>query len=713
MGVMVVARKFILLICLILMGSVFFSQAGNSYAVENATTGSFTQGSSSYYLIDYNGGQQQIIVNDNVTLTLTGWTDESKSAVKGKLDILSSNQTQDITMNVSDVLQELVVTSNESIHYRIVVSNTYKVEEVTPQNFQTQNTVITKNDNGTSIEDVKTVDEYGTVINDQGTTYYKTDESNQKVAITKEEYDSLNSAPASPGTSSTVPATSSTQVPVQAPSVGYAAHVQDIGWQDTVSNGELSGTTGQAKRMEAVKISIQNGQNLGVKYSTQVQDYGWMNYVSDGQIGGTTGQNKRLEAIKIELTGTEAVNYDIYYRLHVQKVGWLDWAKNGETAGTQGLCLRVEAMEIVLVAKGSAAPGTTDRPFLSMPSISYSTHVQNYGWMNPVKDGTIGGTTGQGLRIEAIKINLASNGGFSGGLTYSTHVQNDGWQNSVSQGEVSGTTGQEKRVEAIQINLTGEMASYFDVYYRVHIQDYGWLGWAKDGMSAGSQQLAKRIEAIQIKLVPKGQGEPVNAQDAFKQSIKIFLDPGHGGSDSGAIGGGYKEKDLNLAVTKKVQALLTQRGYTVYMSRTDDTFIPLLDRSQMANDLHANIFVSIHHNSTPSGVGTAFGIESYYYQYDPAYPLKINAGMDTNPYRIAKSMTLAGLIQGKLVSYTGGQDNGIAGETFSVIRESAMPATLLELGYINNPSEREKLVSDSYQNTEAKAIADGIDAYFH
>jgi N-acetylmuramoyl-L-alanine amidase len=199
----------------------------------------------------------------------------------------------------------------------------------------------------------------------------------------------------------------------------------------------------------------------------------------------------------------------------------------------------------------------------------------------------------------------------------------------------------------------------------------------------------------------------------FKQSsFTVFLDPGHGGSDPGAVAGGYHEADLNLAVAKKVQALLLNRGYTVYMSRSSDTTVDLLDRSRMANDLHPDIFVSIHTNSTAEGTTSANGIESYYYAYKPANQPKINAEMHNNLDRITKSVTLANLIQGKVVAYTGANNRGTAGETFSVVRESAMPATLIEMGFINNPSERQKLVTDSYQNVIAKAIADGIDEYF-
>jgi uncharacterized protein YjdB len=97
-----------------------------------------------------------------------------------------------------------------------------------------------------------------------------------------------------------------------------------------------------------------------------VQTYGWQGDTDDsttwkknGAFSGTRGEGKRLEAIRIELYGAVAKKYDIYYRVHVQSYGWLDWAKNGEAAGTTGLSKRLEGIQIVLVPKGSAAPGAT------------------------------------------------------------------------------------------------------------------------------------------------------------------------------------------------------------------------------------------------------------------------------------------------------------------------------------------------------------------
>lgn len=287
------------------------------------------------------------------------------------------------------------------------------------------------------------------------------------------------------------------------PSISYSTHVQDIGWQNAVSDGVMSGTEGQAKRLESIKISIANIQDLGVKYSTHVQDVGWLDYVSDGNESGTTGKAKRLEGIKIELTGPKAGNYDIFYRVHAQQYGWMKWVKNGELAGTTGESKRLEAIEIVIKEKQT-----------SSPSVTYKTHVQNYGWLDAVSDGELSGTVSKALRVEAIQISL-ENTPYSGGISYKTHVQDYGWVESVSDGYISGTTGKHKQVEAIQISLYGEMANQYDVYYRVHSQDYGWLGWAKNGEPAGTEGLAKRMEAIQIVVVKIGGEAPGSTDMGF------------------------------------------------------------------------------------------------------------------------------------------------------------------------------------------------------
>ena len=295
--------------------------------------------------------------------------------------------------------------------------------------------------------------------------------------------------------------------------ISYRTHVQDIGWQEYVSDGEMSGTSGQSKRLEGINVHLSSDLEGSVEYQTHVQDIGWQGWVSNGQMAGTTGQSKRLEAIRIKLNGKVADQYDIYYRVHCQDFGWLDWAKNGEPSGSEGYSKRLEAIEIRLVSKGQAAPGSTDRPFVTEAMVSYRTHVQDIGWQEYVSDGEMSGTSGQSKRLEAINIKLSSS--INGGIQYRTHIQDIGWQDWKENDQMSGTAGQSKRLEAIQINLTGHAAEKYDIYYRVHCQDFGWLGWAKNGEASGSEGYAKRLEAIEIRLVLKGHAAPGNTDNCF------------------------------------------------------------------------------------------------------------------------------------------------------------------------------------------------------
>ena len=89
-----------------------------------------------------------------------------------------------------------------------------------------------------------------------------------------------------------------------------------------------------------------------------------MDWVSDGKMSGTSGQSKRLEAIQIRLTGAVAQQFDVYYRVHTENFGWLDWAKNGQSAGSTGYGYRLEAIEVIVVAKNAAPPGPVKQPFV-------------------------------------------------------------------------------------------------------------------------------------------------------------------------------------------------------------------------------------------------------------------------------------------------------------------------------------------------------------
>ena len=300
------------------------------------------------------------------------------------------------------------------------------------------------------------------------------------------------------------------------PSVSYRTHVQNVGWQSYVQNGNTAGTTGRSLRLEGINIKLDNNEyGGGISYQTHVQNIGWQNYVQNNQMSGTSGRSLRLEAIRIKLTGEIANYYDVYYRVHCQEFGWMGWAKNGEDAGSAGYSYRLEGIQIVLVKKGQKAPGSTTNCF-TQKYVLYSTHVQNIGWQEATNDGKMSGTSGRSLRLEAIQIRL-DNQKYTGNIEYKTHLQNIGWESSYRKnGQMSGTSGRSLRLEAIQIRLTGKMATKYDIYYRVHCQEFGWMGWAKNGQSAGSAGYSYRLEGIQILLVEKGKAAPGSTANAFK-----------------------------------------------------------------------------------------------------------------------------------------------------------------------------------------------------
>nr|WP_317449303.1 hypothetical protein [uncultured Sellimonas sp.] len=139
--------------------------------------------------------------------------------------------------------------------------------------------------------------------------------------------------------------------------VVYQAHMQDYGWYTTAFNGSTGGVTGAAKRMEALKISLENtAYTGGIQYRAHVQNIGWQSWKSNGAVSGTEGKKLRMEAIQIQLTGEMEKKYDIYYRVHVQDYGWLGWTKNGAKAGTEGMSKRMEGIQIQLVEKGKTGP---------------------------------------------------------------------------------------------------------------------------------------------------------------------------------------------------------------------------------------------------------------------------------------------------------------------------------------------------------------------
>lgn len=357
-------------------------------------------------------------------------------------------------------------------------------------------------------------------------------------------------------------------------SVAVQAHVSSLGWEDTVYDHKVSGTTGKGKNLEAFKLSLLNGaaSSGGVEYQSYVNG-SWQGWVKDGAQSGATGQGAAIQAIQIRLTGEAANTYDVYYRVHSAKVGWLGWAKNGESAGTVGYGYGAQAIEVVLVNKGATAPGSTSDAFrdktTAEPIITYQAHVQHVGWQSAVNAGVTAGTTGQSKRMEAFKLNLdlGKYSGTDSSVSVEAHCQSYGWRGAVSSGSVAGTTGEGKRLEALRITLSGSISESYDIYYRVHVSGIGWMNWAKNGEAAGSQGYSKGIEAIQIVLQEKGKGapetNPANAtDDAFRKKAVDVTYRAHvakvgwqsyvnGGSTAGTTGQGLSLEAMNISLTNQ------------------------------------------------------------------------------------------------------------------------------------------------------------------
>ncbi len=172
----------------------------------------------------------------------------------------------------------------------------------------------------------------------------------------------------------------------------------------------------------------------------------------------------------------------------------------------------------------------------------------------------------------------------------------------------------------------------------------------------------------------------------------ILLDAGHGGSDPGCQYYGADERDITLAVTLELGSILEDMGYQVLYTRTDDTYISLTDRSDMANQLGVTLFVSVHVNAAENT--DANGIETYYWTEGTA-----------------DEQLLATLVHQALLEATGANDRGVRTANYWVCRKTDMPAILVETGFLSNYSEWANLTNASYQHQLAQGIANGVDAF--
>lgn len=190
---------------------------------------------------------------------------------------------------------------------------------------------------------------------------------------------------------------------------------------------------------------------------------------------------------------------------------------------------------------------------------------------------------------------------------------------------------------------------------------------------------------------------PVIKKKGSSNQWVIVIDPGHGGEDFGTHSLGklkYHEKYLNLTTAEMLKSFLEGYGYKVVLTRKDDTFIPLEERAEFANNLNTKLFVSVHYNSAPNP--DAEGVEVFYYRYD------------TDKSRVSESKLLAQCVLDKILKNTKANSRGVKHGNFAVIRLTKMPAILVEAGFLTNTKEMEKIKTKEYQKKVAQSIAQGI-----
>lgn len=175
--------------------------------------------------------------------------------------------------------------------------------------------------------------------------------------------------------------------PTDSPSVGlvtinYSSVSGSSSWGQTVQNGATSGTMGQDLPLHAIRVQLPTNVSGGVSYKTHLSNIGWGAACANGSASGDLSGAQEIEALSISLSGQAAKRYDVWYRVYIENFGWLGWTKNGSNAGSSGCGLHVEAYQVVIKAINSAAPGSTANSFCNgtsqLPYIGYQNPSQFY-----------------------------------------------------------------------------------------------------------------------------------------------------------------------------------------------------------------------------------------------------------------------------------------------------------------------------------------------
>jgi len=355
--------------------------------------------------------------------------------------------------------------------------------------------------------------------------------------------------------------------------------------------------------------------------------------------------------------------------------------------------------------------------FLVMPIILFFTFVNigNCGWLDKGKALLKG--VGSHTFKSSDELTISD---IAGGLKDALRV---GTSNVVSQ---LGTTDGFLKDSAIHIPLPKKSSILPAKRYK------------KPKLHIVITEKKKHKKASKLILATKPHKSPVRYH-SHKHEL-IVIDAGHGGHDTGAIGGGKREKDLVLSIAKKVAKELKKRGYPIYLTRNSNRFLKLSQRTHIADKKGSIAFISIHANSVPKKYrNKVHGVETFFLQNtrdaksqriaarENAAVLK-GAGsrlskkviIDSvlNGPKIIESNKLAIAVQRRIITnlrkkYRGVKDGGVRHAPFYVLVGASRPSILVEVGYISNPKERARLFTSRYQTLIAKGIAEGVSNYLN
>lgn len=285
--------------------------------------------------------------------------------------------------------------------------------------------------------------------------------------------------------------------------IHYALYSQEIGWSPKTSDAG-SETTALHEKLLALKAELGTALPMGsITYQVHVQNVGWMDTVQNGEVAGKPLSGYQVEAVRVDLEGTVSEYYDVFYR--VKAAGFEDyfaWKKNGESAGSEGFGLALQDIELKLVKKQDSVEDK-NIGFIAKgdePIVFYRSRVE----LNPMSgyqmENQFSGSIGQSKGLSDLDIS-----GFnmdSSSIRFSVYYDSNGWMQGISG--VGVKSDKNDVIRALKISLAPKYGQQYDILYRVHVQNHGWLGWTKNGVAAGSMGEGLRLEAFEVKIVKKG-----------------------------------------------------------------------------------------------------------------------------------------------------------------------------------------------------------------